>query len=121
MNSIQFRAVTVSVDGEVQEVQWDTTDGTLQHLQRAVGGLVDVVGLAPNLDMWVNDEGLALGMEVNHLATVAAQVCGKFRQPYAGPAVFTGGADENGETLPLTAEQAAALRDLLHRAANTVT
>lgn len=119
MSSIHFRAVTVSVDGAVQEVQWDTTTGTLQHLQRAVSGLVDVVSLSPTLDMWVNDEGLAIGMEINQLATVAAQVYGKFWQPYAGPVAFTGGVDSEGETLPLTATQATALLDLLHRAANT--
>ena len=57
-----FRAVTIDVDGNAEAVQWDTTNGTLTHLQQAVGGLVDLVALHEHVTMWVNDEGIVKGM-----------------------------------------------------------
>lgn len=56
-----FRVITISPDGTVAECDWDINDKSLlPALQQAVGGLVDVVALAADLDMWVNDEGLGL-------------------------------------------------------------
>ena len=71
---------------------------------------VDVVRLAPDLHMWVDDEGMLKdGVEVNLVATVIADVFGRGGQPYYGGVVFTGGADEEGETQPISAERAAML------------
>ena len=56
-----FRAVTIDVEGNAEAVQWDTTTGTLTHLQRAVDGLVDLVALHEHVTMWVNDEGIVKG------------------------------------------------------------
>lgn len=109
-----FRVVTVSAQGEAREVLWDVTEaGTLPLLQRAVGGLVDVVALCRDLDMWINDEGLCHGMDLNHEATGIARLCGRVTQPYFGPVVFTGGPDEEGNTTPLQPDQAAALLELI--------
>ena len=58
-----FRAVTIDVEGNAEAVQWDTTTGTLTHLQRAVDGLVDLVALHEHVTMWVNDEGIVKGTE----------------------------------------------------------
>lgn len=111
-----FRVVTVSTQGEAREVMWDvTTTGTLPLLQGAVEGLVDVVALCTHLDMWVNDEGIVRGMEVNHSATDIARLCGRRDQPYYGPVVFTGGPDGEGQTLPLQPDQAAALIELVQQ------
>lgn len=100
-----FRALTIDVDGLAAVQMWDTFDGTLPHLQRAVDGSVDVVGLSADLDMWINDEGLLIGLPVNMLASGIAAFHGMIHQPYVGTAVFTGGADVDGNTLPLTEEQ----------------
>lgn len=100
-----FRALTIDVDGTTAVQTWDTTDDTLPHLQRAVGGCVDVVALTGDLDMWLNDEGLLIGLPVNILATGIAALHGLTHQVYVGPVVLTGGADAEGNTLPLTEQQ----------------
>lgn len=108
-----FRVMTIAVDGTVDTTEWDTTSGTLDHLRTALGGWVDVVSLSPTLDMWVNDEGLINGMEVNQVATALARTYGLAHQPYAGPAVLTGGADAEGNTCPLSESQVRLLLTLL--------
>ena len=102
----QFRAVSITTDGVATVHDWDVTHGTLKHLQEAVGGLVDVVALARDMDMWVNDEGLVIGLPINEAATAIAHQHGTRHQFYVGTAVFTGGCNEEGDTLPLTEEQA---------------
>jgi hypothetical protein len=70
--------------------------------------LVDVVALTSRLDMWLDDEGL-YNHPVNKLATALAARHGFAWQPYHGPVLLTGGADDEGETLPLSVEQVRAL------------
>lgn len=98
-----FRVVTISVDGDVQEQVWDAlgSEQVSAHLHDAVGGWFDCVSLSPGLDMWVNDDGIALRLPINAVATGVAQRFGLVHQPYWGPAVFTGGADESGASRPL--------------------
>lgn len=112
-----FRALTIAVDGTVAICDWDATDGTLDQLQIAVDGLVDVVGLCEGLDMWVNDEGIVREMPMNVVATVIARefMGERFAQAYFGPVVFTGGCDDEGETLQLTDDQATTLVDMACR------
>lgn len=100
-----FRAFTIAADGVATVHTWDATDGTLPHLQHAVDGCVDVVALSSDLDMWINDEGLLVGLLVNILATGIAALHGMTHQAYVGTAVFTGGTDAEGNTLPLSEEQ----------------
>ncbi|MBE1609896.1 DUF3846 domain-containing protein [Actinopolymorpha pittospori] len=104
--------MTIDVEGNAQAVEWDTTNGTLKPLQRAVGGFVDVVSLHPTVDMWVNDNGIAEGLPVNIVATAIAGAFGATHQPYFGPVVFTGGADSEGETLSLEDRQVTLLLSL---------
>jgi len=68
----------------------------------------DVVALTSRLDMWIDDEGLYTH-PVNPIATALAQRHGFIWQPYHGPVLLTGGADADGNTLPLTEDQARAL------------
>jgi hypothetical protein len=110
-----FRTITIPVDGDATLNDWDATNGTLSHLQEAVGGYVTVVSLASDLDMWLHDEGLLIGQPVNPVATAIAAAHGMTYQDYVGTAVFTGGADNEGETLPLTQEQAATLLTFVRR------
>ncbi|MGC0252636.1 DUF3846 domain-containing protein [Pseudactinotalea sp. Z1748] len=93
-------ALRITETGEVTEVSW--ADGQqLQALQEGVEGLVDLVALTPAIGMWVNEEGLFTHGR-NPLATaIAGSLRGAHYQDYYGPAVFTGGTDEQGGTLPL--------------------
>lgn len=90
--------LVVDTDGAARRERWTTgPDGSLlAQLQTAVGGLVDVVALADNLDLWVNDEGLYL-CEPNPVATLLTLALGR-NAPVYGPGVFTGGADPDGST-----------------------
>lgn len=109
-----FRAVTIDTEGNAEAVEWDTND-TLRPLQQAVGGYVELVSLTATLDMWVNETGLIDGLPVNEVATWIAISHGLTHQPYFGPVVFTGGTDDQGDTLPLTEMQSAALLDFAHQ------
>ncbi len=102
--------VIVDTDGSARQETWTPTeDGRLlQHLQAAVGGLVDVVALNDDADMWVNDEGLYL-CEPNPVATLLVAKHGHAAQPYFGAAVFTGGPDADGETCSLAPQLASRL------------
>lgn len=116
----KFQAVVFNVDGTTEVVHWTPTSSkpTYQHLQTYIGGLIDVVPLAPDMDAWVNDDGPSLGLEPNLTATVlASYVASKMPLgPLVGPVVFTGGCAADGEALPLSDEAA----DLLVKAAALV-
>lgn len=110
-----FRALTISPDGAVADQEWDVNDKSLlPALQEAVAGLVDVVALAEDLDMWVNDCGLYTE-PLNPVASALVAALGGHRlQPYwFGTVVFTGGADRDGNTQPLPAARAAEILQLI--------
>ncbi|MEU5109618.1 DUF3846 domain-containing protein [Streptomyces sp. NPDC021354] len=69
---------------------------------------VDVVALTSQMDMWLDDEGL-YNHPVNKLATLLAFRFGFMSQKYYGPALLTGGADAEGETVPLSKDKIVAL------------
>ena len=108
-------AVTITPRQEDEATIWHVAPAefepgqSLPLLQRVCEGYVDVVH-DPRLgiDIWVNDEGLLIGMPLNPLATTLAG-----GQGLAGPAVITGGPDAEGETLGLTVEQVAAIVGLV--------
>jgi hypothetical protein len=116
MNTNDFQAVLVNVDGTAETVRWTATadEPHYKHLQKYVGGLVDVVSIAPDMDAWVNDDGIMLGLEPNLHATFLLSYLTdrQLAQPLFGPVVFTGGADADGETQPLTDEAV----ELFHKA-----
>lgn len=101
----QLRVVVVFEDGTLRHDTWTLTPGRdcLTHLQEAVGGIVDCVGLSPTVDLWVHDEGL-YRCAPNPMATALAHALAErdLTTPLFGPAVFTGGVDSTGETLGLT-------------------
>jgi len=92
------------------------TDGTYEDIELAPGlkGYYDAIGcqtfdmvrLSEDCDMWVDDEGLLNGSELNLMATALRATMHQVRYdlPLMGNAVLTGGATEEGDTLPLSAE-----------------
>lgn len=64
---------------------------------------VDVVQLAPDIDMWVDDEGaLKADRRVNQLASYIATRFGLPLQLYVGISVFSGGPNDAGDTTSLS-------------------
>lgn len=60
----------------------------------------EMVRLSSDLHLWVDGSGL--DRPVNLCATQIAHNYGQDNQPYFGTAVFTGGQDRHGNTLPLS-------------------
>jgi hypothetical protein len=84
---------------------WRTrTHAVLHALYDQIGcTTVDVVRLAPDVDMWVDDEGaLKPPLRVNQLASYIATRHGLPFQLYVGTVVFAGGPDEDGNTTSLS-------------------
>lgn len=77
-----------------------------QLLRDAVEGYIECVHLSSlGVDMWLNEEGKLIGLEPNALATYLFLREFNTLDVIMGNVIFTGGADEEGETLGLTEEQ----------------
>lgn len=93
-------AIIIKTTGETEIV--DIANDELATLQKAVGGYIEAVTLNDNLTMWLNEEGKMEGLPHNPLAQHFFDLrFGTGVDYIVGNAVFTGGADENGETLGL--------------------
>ncbi|TDU67823.1 DUF3846 domain-containing protein [Streptomyces sp. KS 21] len=103
-------ALLITPDAEVIPVDLPADSGdrltAMYSLMRC--DQVDVVALTDQLDMWLDDNGLYT-QPVNPIATLLARRFGRTYQDYHGPVLLTGGADEEGETLPLNKDKVLAL------------
>lgn len=100
-----FAGVLVAPDTTITAQPWNPDTSTLDHLQSAVGGLIELLELQPDLSAWVNEEGRIHNLPPNPLATaLAITLCPNLQGTplLMGPVVFTGGADDDGNTLPLS-------------------
>lgn len=99
------KAFKLSVHGETQVVDLDAPEGSLKVLQSAVDGYVQAIDLSANLTMWCNEEGKLIGLNRNEKATE------QFREVFGavdvimGDVIFTGGVDDEGDTMGLTQDQ----------------
>ncbi len=101
---------------------WITTKGELvvldtlglDALQEAVGGWVQAIDLSPNLCLWVNEEGKMHNLPHNLKGQVIwDSFFGEGTDYIVGNIVLTGGTDNDGETLALTAEDIETLSSVL--------
>jgi hypothetical protein len=118
---MKITTVTLGTDGSFTEATQLPEESELRHLQRQVGGYIEVVSLAANLDLYVDEDGMAKRLEPNFLGTLIADAYG-FNQgsPLLGPVVFTGGVNRAGNTKSLDATQVELLRGLANRAAEVM-
>ena len=105
-----MKALVLTAEGEVKEL-----DGiSLQDLQSAVGGWVQAIDLAPDLTMWLNEEGKLVGLPHNLTAQKLWDKTFWVGSDFVvGDVVLTGGTDEEGRTLPLATDTAQRVRELL--------
>lgn len=100
-----IKALVVGLDRSMEVVDLPT-DGLLQAMYEKIGtDIVEAVDIADDVTVWVDEEGLLRpDPQVNWLATLCA--CAATQQPYRlfGVAVFTGGTDDDGETLAISDE-----------------
>jgi hypothetical protein len=104
-------AVVITTAGDFSLL--DVEQDFLNKMQKAVDGLIQPVDLEPKVTMWVNEEGLLRNdLQVNSIGTgLFVQMLGG-ETPIIGDVVFTGGTDEEGDTLGLTEDYVEALRQL---------
>lgn len=99
------QALKLNVHGETQVVDLEAPEGALKVLQSAVDGWVQPVDLSEEMTMWVNEEGKLIGLILNTKANAI------FRETFGavdvimGDVIFTGGVDDEGETMGLTDAQ----------------
>ena len=114
-----MKGLVISTEGDVREVEIAEggVHAGLQSMYDAINvDLIDCVRLAPDLDMWVDDEGLLNGSLVNIWATALRQLFFEdvaFPYPLAGNALIMGGADKEGMTLGISEQRIAFCRKVV--------
>lgn len=99
------QALKLNVHGETQVVDLDAPEGSYEVIRSAVDGWIEAVDLSDEMTMWVNEEGKLIGLIRNDMATkMFREVFGNV-DVIMGDVIFTGGSDDEGETLGLTDEQ----------------
>lgn len=97
-------AVKLSVDGNVEIIPF--VENQLKTLQDACGGgYVEAITLADDLILWANEDGKSKQMPFNQAATSIFIKHRGGADFIVGPVVFTGGVDEDGETLGISEER----------------
>ena len=114
-NNAYLRAIRISTAGDVKTILLDRS-ALLQAIYTAIGcRYVEVVQPTDTICLWVDEEGLLNQSDpnlLNHsdpnlLATLVAAELGSFPQVLRGTVVTTGGADCEGDTMPLSEERPA--------------
>jgi hypothetical protein len=120
-DSLTDQAMVVELDGTMRQIRWPyppPPEGHLSLLYREVQcSTIELVRLwpgqavepdLPELSMWIDEEGKFEPKPVNRMATAIAQVIypGSImhNDVIVGRALLTGGADDDGETLPLSVD-----------------
>ena len=104
------QALWITAQGDLVELE--DTGATALH--DAVGGWFEAVDLTPNLTMWLNEEGKLMRLPHNLKGqAIWDSFFGEGTDYIVGNIVLTGGTDEEGGTLPLSAEDLAKLSTAL--------
>jgi hypothetical protein len=114
--------VVIKADGTLERLDLSESEQELKSLQNAVGGYVQVIELEDDFTMWANEEGKLLNLPVNEIATVIWEVrFGLDTDIICGDVVFTGGMDEDGETLTISEANIQRLAELVEGLKSTRT
>jgi hypothetical protein len=95
-----MKAIIANTSGDITEVEFET-DNEYKLLSGTVGGYIEAVRLTPGLTMWVNENGIAEELPLNYLGSLAYYVAFQSKTPILGNVIFTGGCDDEGETLDI--------------------
>ena len=99
-------AIMVTPEGKITEMESISLDA----LQGGVGGWVQAIDIREDVTMWLNEEGKLEGLPHNPIAQALWEQAFGRTDYMVGNAVFTGGTDKDGETLPLSPERADEIR-----------
>lgn len=98
-----MKAIIAKTSGEVVEVDYERAD-EYNLLSGTVGGYIESVQVMPSVTMWVNENGIGEELPLNYLGSLAYFIAFNAQTPIVGDVIFTGGIDDEGETLELTDE-----------------
>jgi len=105
----EMEKLALKVTPNAEVIELDLNAGNeLSIMQEAVDGLIQPVDFA-GFTMWVNEEGLLRNDLEHNFALMAF-----YPTPIMGNAVFTGGIDEEGNTLPLSESSAELVRGVFN-------
>ena len=76
----------IRVDGTTEVIN----KPTLEQMQKAVGGYIEMIRISPDTMMWVNEEGRLLKLKINQAASFLAQ------QTIVGDVILEVGNDRDG-------------------------
>jgi hypothetical protein len=80
----------------------DLSTNEYSQIRDAVGGLIQPVDLKPDLTLWCNEEGKLVSLPLNIIASHLWERSFGPTDLILGDCVFTGGTDEEGETMELS-------------------
>lgn len=80
----------------------DLEENEYNQIRDAVGGLIQPVDLKPDLTLWCNEEGKLISLPLNIIATHMWERSFGQTDIILGDCVFTGGTDDDGETIELS-------------------
>jgi hypothetical protein len=93
-------ALRINTDFTTEIIDLEEHD-FLKKMQSAVGGWVQPVDLRDDLTLWCNEEGKLIGLPTNVIGTHMWEKSFGMTDVIMGNIVFTGGTDDEGETLSL--------------------
>lgn len=102
------KAIAITTLGEVTII--DLNEGSLEKMQKAVGGYVQAINLSEGVTMWCNEEGKMMSLPHNPFGQafweIAYPVSEFGRTDYiVGDIVLTGSADDEGDMLGFTTQE----------------
>ena len=111
------QVIVITPEGSITQMEMGK-DGQSEYdfLNKTVAGwiqAVDLDGTLAGFTIWVNEEGKMSGLPYNDLATLLWEISYGQTDIMVGTAVITGNADEEGDTLGLTPEQASKIFTLI--------
>ena len=112
------RALRINTDFTTEVL--DLSNNEYEQLSGAVGGLIQAVDLKPDLILWCNDEGKLMDLPLNIIASHMWEKSFGPTDIIVGDCVFTGGADDEGDTIELSHAWLVQLEEFAARIRRTV-
>ena len=111
MSTLAFVRIPADTGAELEELAVPL-GGTASALSKGVEGWYECICFPAEFDMWLNEEGKLEQLPHNPRAQrLWDRYFGPGTDWLVGPVVITGCVDEEGETLGLTPEQIASIRE----------
>jgi hypothetical protein len=99
---------------EVESIEYET-------LSTAVNGMIELVSISEDIDMWLNEEGKLIGLEPNVIATMLFYKAFSKFDLVMGNVIITGGSDDEGKTIGLSNESIIDIMTMLQSAIQEAT